>query len=71
MRSIKLLTSAILLIFAALSSHAKSLELLPQLAEKPLVFASKPDEFAGKPNFRAVTLPVDSSAAGGFITNQE
>ncbi len=51
--------------------RANSLELLPQLAEKPLVFASKPNEFAGKPDFRTITRPMDSSGAAKFITRPD
>ncbi len=71
MRSIRFPICAVLMIFSAVCSGAGSLELLPQLAEKPLVFASKPNEFAGKDNFRAVTFPVDSSAAGKFIASPD
>ncbi|MGN0853156.1 MAG: hypothetical protein ACI4Q3_07240 [Kiritimatiellia bacterium] len=56
----------VLLVLAGLASLCalraeEEYELLPDAAVRPFVFTSKPNEFAGTPDARAVSFPVDGA----------
>ena len=53
---------------AALSVRGEEFELIPSDAKKPLVFSSKPNELAVKPDVRSFSFAVDGAAAGRVRT---
>lgn len=56
-------------LLASLSAFAagEGVELVPQFAESPWVFASEPNEFSGTPDAKSMEVEVDSSAASAFV----